>query len=155
MILCHFGLFNLFSMEFVMSIKIIVSAAIAGSLLLCHSGYAVQQSLTFKNQRGSTLELNILEDNKIQGYFTTAVASKSCPEAVNTKRPITGFMVGNALSFSVVYPMCNSVLSIIGNLSKDNKNIDTLSILNKQADDIVHEGPGARFIGHDSYDKVS
>lgn len=37
----------------------------------------------FKNQRGSILEFNILDDNKIDGYFTTAVASKSCPDAIN------------------------------------------------------------------------
>jgi hypothetical protein len=63
-------------------------------------------------------------------------------------------MIGNALTFSVVYPMCDSVLSVTGNLDKDKTIIDTLSILNKQADDIIHEGPGARFIGHDSYKKV-
>ncbi len=89
-----------------------------------------------------------------QGDFTTAVASKTCPQAVGKKRPITGYLVGNALSFSVVYPMCDSVLSITGNFDKDKSIIDTLSILNKQADDIVHEGPGARFIGHDFYKKV-
>lgn len=35
--------------------------------------------------------------------------------------------------------------------SLDQSSIDTISILTHQANDIVHEGPGARFIGHDLY----
>jgi hypothetical protein len=136
-----------------MSFKTISCVALAASTLLCQSAFA--NTITFKNERGSTLELNILADNKVEGSFTTAVASKTCPEAINKKRPITGYIVGNALTFSVVYPKCESVLSITGNLSKDQSLIDTVSILNKQSADVTHEGPGARFIGHDSYTKVS
>lgn len=124
------------------------------SSMLCQPAFAEQHAITFKNQRGSILELNILADNKIEGYFTTAVASKTCPQAINNKRPITGYMVGNALAISVVYPMCESVLSITGNFGKAQSSIDTMSILNKQAADIIHEGPGARFIGHDYYKKT-
>jgi hypothetical protein len=125
------------------------------SVLLCGSLHAATTDmLIFKNQRGSVLELNFLADNKLEGDFTTAVASKSCPEAINQTRPITGYVIGNALTFSVVYPMCDSVLSITGNFDKDKKTIDTLSILNKQSDDVIHEGPGARFIGHDVYKAV-
>ncbi|KTD74613.1 avidin/streptavidin family protein [Legionella waltersii] len=129
----------------------LLSTALIATALVCQPALSAQKTLTFKNQRGSTLEINVLADNKIEGYFTTAVASKSCPQAINTKRPITGYWVGNAISFSVVYPMCESVLSISGNFDKDQKAIDTVSILNKQSVDITHEGPGARFIGHDSY----
>lgn len=50
--------------------------------------------------------------------------------------------------------MCESVLSITGNFDEAQSSIDTISILNKQATDIIHEGPGARFIGHDSYQKI-
>ena len=131
-----------------------LSLALGLSTLLCGSLFASQDELVFKNQRGSLLEIRVLDDNRIEGDFTTAVASKTCPQAVGKKRPITGYMIGNALTFSVVYPMCDSVLSVTGNLDKDKTIIDTLSILNKQADDIIHEGPGARFIGHDSYKKV-
>ncbi|WP_058534518.1 avidin/streptavidin family protein [Legionella saoudiensis] len=138
-----------------MSFKTIFYTTIIASSLLSQTINAQENTTIFKNQRGSILELNILEDNKISGYFTTAVASKTCPQAIKQKRPITGYIVGNALTFSVVYPMCDSVLSVTGNLSKDKKAIDTLSILNKQADDITHEGPGARFIGHDLYEKTA
>lgn len=124
------------------------------SFFLWQPLFAEQKITTFKNERGSVLELTKLSDNKIEGYFTTAVASKTCPQAINTRRPITGYMVGNALTFSVVYPVCNSVLSVSGNFDKDQKIIDTISILNKQSSDITHDGPGARFIGHDSYKKI-
>ena len=137
-----------------MNSKTIFYISIIASLLLTQAAFAEQDTMTFKNQRGSILELNILSDNKIEGYFTTAVASKTCPQAINTKRPITGYKVGNAITFSVVYPMCDSLLSFSGNFDKAQKSIDTISILNKQAADITQEGPGARFIGHDFYSKI-
>lgn len=137
-----------------MNLKRYVGAIGVISTLLCQTAFA-ENEITFKNQRGSILELNIFADNKIEGYFTTAVASKTCPDAINKKRPITGYLIGNAITFSVVYPMCESVLSISGNLDNEKTVIDTISILNKQANDIIHEGPGARFIGHDSYQKIS
>lgn len=137
-----------------MNFKSFIGASIALYSLFAQSAFAAEENITFKNERGSILVLNILPDNKIEGYFTTAVASKTCPQAINQKRPITGYMIGNTLSFSVVYPMCESVLSVSGNFDKDQKTIDTISILNKQANDIIHEGPGARFIGHDFYKRI-
>ncbi|WP_454782099.1 avidin/streptavidin family protein [Legionella sp. WA2022007384] len=137
-----------------MNFKSFFCLTIVASSLLAQSVYAEQKTISYKNERGSILELNILADNKIEGYFTTAVASKTCPQAINQKRPIIGYMVGNALSFSVVYPMCESVLSISGHFDKNQQAIDTISILSKQASDITHEGPGARFIVHDSYKKI-
>lgn len=132
-----------------------IYAITMASSLCCQVIHAAPETLTYKNQRGSILELNILADNKVEGYFTTAVASKTCPQAMSQKRPITGYTIGNALTFSVVYPMCDSVISITGNFDKNQKKIDTISILNKQAEDVVHEGPGARFIGHDTYKKTN
>jgi hypothetical protein len=76
-------------------------------------------------------------------------------QAINQKRPITGYTIGNALSFNVVYPVCESVLSVSGNFDDKQSIIDTISVLNKQATDIIHEGPGARFIGHDLYSKIN
>lgn len=138
-----------------MNFKVICSTTLLAATLFCQPLHASHDKLTFKNQRGSVLELNVLDDNKIEGYFTTAVASKTCPEAIGKKRPVLGYIVGNAITLSVVYPKCGSVLSITGNLGKNQKTIDTISILNRQAEDITHEGPGARFIGHDSYKQIS
>jgi hypothetical protein len=140
-------------MEYIMKLKTVGYAVLVGAALLNQAAFAGKQM--FMNERGSVLELNILPDNKVEGSFKTAVASKSCPQAINQKRPITGYIVGNAITFSVVYPMCESVLSITGNISKDEHSIDTVSILNKQADDVTREGPGARFIGHDTYTKIA
>jgi hypothetical protein len=137
-----------------MNFKTLCFTTIISSALVCQPIYAVQNNLIFKNQRGSILELSSLANNKIEGYFTTAVASKACPDAIGAKRPIIGYTVGNAMTFSVFYPMCNSVLSITGNFNKNQASLDTISILNLQANDITHEGPGARFIGHDSYKKI-
>lgn len=139
-----------------MKLRTIRYVALAATALLNNTAFAGNQM--FINERGSVLELielNILPDNKVEGSFKTSEASKSCPQAVDQKRPITGYVVGNAITFSVVYPMCESVLSITGNMSKDGHTIDTVSILNKQADDITREGPGARFIGHDTYSKLA
>lgn len=138
-----------------MNLKTICCTALITSALLSPATYATQGiTLAFKNQRGSLLELTIQSENQISGYFTTAVASKTCPDAIGTKRPITGYMVGNALTFSVVYPMCQSVLNISGNFTQSQNKIDTLSLLTQQAVDSTHEGPGARFIGHDSFKKI-
>lgn len=104
-----------------MKFKHHLSVITAATALLCQAAFAEKSELTFKNQRGSILELNILADNKINGYFTTAVASKTCPEAINKKRPITGYLIGNAVTFSVVYPMCESVLSVSGNFDSEKK----------------------------------
>ncbi|MGQ3890038.1 avidin/streptavidin family protein [Legionella sp. CNM-1927-20] len=122
--------------------------------VLSPSVFAAQKIITFKNERGSILQLNMGSNNKVGGYFTTAVASKTCLQAINVKRPITGFMIGNAITISIVYPMCKSVLSLSGNFDKNKQTLDTISILNKQSDNITHEGPGARFIGHDFYKRL-
>lgn len=137
-----------------MKLKTIAYLSALSFTLLNQTAHAATTSISFKNQRGSLLELNILADNKVDGYFTTAVASKECPDAIGKKQPIVGYIAGNALSFSVVYPMCGSVLSIIGNLDSKQKTIDTLSLLNRQADDITHQGPGSRLIGHDTYKNI-
>lgn len=134
--------------------KILCATFAAASFLICQSSIAAQDKLIFKNERGSVLEFSILENNKIEGHFTTAVASPSCPQAIGKKQPIIGYTIGNAMTFSVVYPMCDSLLTVSGNFDKNKKGIDTISILNKQSIDITHEGPGARFIGHDFFKKV-
>ena len=137
-----------------MTFKNLICATTIVASLFCQTSFAAQDKMIFKNKRGSVLEFAVLADNKIEGHFTTAVASPSCPQAVNKKRPIIGYIIGNAVTFSVVYPMCDSLLTVSGNFSKTKTGIDTLSILNKQALDIRHEGPGARMIGHDFFKKV-
>ena len=102
-----------------MNFKTFFYASTIISSLLSQSAFAEQHAITFKNQRGSILELNILADNKIEGYFTTAVA------------PNLPHQCDSSEQFEI----------------KKHKNILLIqfSILNKQAVDITHEGPGSTF----------
>lgn len=43
-----------------------------------HMVNAQQTQNLYKNQRGSVLEIFELDDHKIEGFFTTAVTSKTC-----------------------------------------------------------------------------
>ncbi len=72
------------------------------------------------------LELAILPNNKIDGYFITAVASKECQQVIGKKHPIIGYWTGNAITFSVVYDQCGSVYSVTGNFDKEQNNIDVI-----------------------------
>ena len=137
-----------------MKAKTFFHLSLIAATLLSQTVHATTNTLNFKNQRGSILEIVLLKDNKIEGHFTTAVASKSCPQAIGTRQPITGYIVGNVVTFSVAYPMCNSALGITGHFANHRETLDTLSILNHQAEDILHEGPGSRMIGHDIYTKI-
>lgn len=67
-----------------MNLKRCVGALAVVSTLVGQTAFAGNE-LIFKNQRGSILELNLLAENKIEGFFTTAVASKTCPDAINKK----------------------------------------------------------------------
>ncbi|KTC65031.1 Uncharacterised protein (plasmid) [Legionella adelaidensis] len=105
----------------------------------------------YKNQRGSLLELTFLPDNKTEGYFTSAVASKECPQAIGQRHPIIGYWIGNALTFSVIYEQCGSLYSVVGNFDKMQNSIDVIGLINHQSDDIVGKDCSARFISHDTY----
>ena len=63
----------------------------------------------WKNQRGSTLELQ-QDGNKLSGIFTTAVArTKAC---LGYGAPVMGFANDNALSVSLSMEGCGSPVSI-------------------------------------------
>jgi hypothetical protein len=105
----------------------------------------------YKNLRGSILELALLPDQKMEGYFTTAVASPECQDIVGKPQAIVGGWTGNVLTFSVVYPSCGSVYTAVGNFDKDQQSIDVLGLVNHQADDVAGKDCTARRIGHDVY----
>lgn len=122
-------------------------------LILSQNSYAENKIITYKNTRGSILKLQINSDNTLSGYFTTAVASKECQQAIGMKRPIVGYIAKNALTFSVSYPECG-VLNFIGNIENKQTVIDTTAIVAHPSSQIEKEGPGARMISHDVFIKV-
>ncbi|EKD71293.1 MAG: hypothetical protein ACD_46C00221G0018 [uncultured bacterium] len=112
-----------------------------------------KNTITYQNTRGSILKLSINSDNTLTGFFTTAVASKECQQAIGVKRPIVGYITKNALTFSVNYPECG-VLTFIGNIEDNQKIIDTMAIVAHSSNHIAKEGPGARMISHDVFNRV-
>lgn len=132
-----------------MKIKNICYMAIIVSLFN-QNVFAENKNIIYKNTRGSTLKLQINEDHSLTGFFTTAVASKECPQAVGSERPIVGYIAKNALTFSVSYPECG-VVTFIGNIEDNLKIIDTTAIVAHASTQISKEGPGARMISHDIF----
>ncbi|WP_043873244.1 avidin/streptavidin family protein [Legionella massiliensis] len=137
-----------------MSFKILGCTAFLGFSLICQTGFAAE-TMVFKNENGSVLELSAGENSTVSGYFTTAVATKECQQAVGQKRPVVGFLTGNALTLSIAYPDCGSALSIIGNLKDDNKAIDTTWVVSHQLASAKNQGLAAQFIGHNIYQRIS
>ncbi|MDX1837180.1 hypothetical protein DIZ81_07000 [Legionella taurinensis] len=113
-----------------------------------------RETITYKNERGSVLTLHFTSKDTLSGTFKTAVASKECQEAIGSERPVVGYIVKNAITISVDYPACGSVLTFIGNIEQGKAMIDTTSILAHQSTHIATQGPGARFIGHDVFKRV-
>ncbi|MBA2710071.1 MAG: hypothetical protein H0U57_05730 [Tatlockia sp.] len=120
------------------------------TVLSTQSALANDESITYKNKRGSVLTLNFSTDNSINGTFTTAVANKECQEAIGMERPVIGYIANNAITFSVNYPKCGSVVTFIGNLQKDKNKIDTTWIVAHQ-NDSIKSNIGTRLIGHDVF----
>lgn len=120
------------------------------SSLVQQSAFAKTEIISYANTRGSVLTLDFAENN-LSGTFTTAVASKDCQEAIGMERPIVGFITGNALTFSVTYPSCGSVVTFIGNIENNKKTIDTTAIVAHQSTDTLKDGPGARMLSHDVF----
>lgn len=130
---------------------IIACSLAIGLTLTANAATAESDTSTWKNARGSTLTLQFLDKNALSGTFTTAVATKQCPKAVGMKRDINGFIVKNAITISVSYPDCGTVLTFIGNIDKQNGTLETTSILAQQADQVFAEGNGIQLITHDSF----
>jgi len=122
--------------------------------LSSQTAFSASDTITYQNTRGSVLTLKFGPNPVLTGQFTTAVASKECQQAIGTHRPIVGYIVDNALAFSVSYPMCGSVITLIGNIEKNKALIDMTGIVAHQSTNIAKEGPGARMISHDVFTRV-
>lgn len=121
--------------------------------LLNQPVFAESNGMMYQNTRGSILKLEINSDHTLSGFFTTAVASKECQQAIGMKRPIIGYIAKNALTFSVSYPECG-VVTFVGNIENNKKLIDTTAIVAHPSSQIAKEGPGVRIISHDVFNRV-
>lgn len=122
--------------------------------LVSQASFAANDTVNYKNGRGSLLTLQFNADNTINGTFTTAVASKECQQAIGMKRPVIGFVAKNSITFSTNYPDCGSVVTFIGNVEKDRNTIDTTAMVAHASKQIATEGPGARMISHDVFTRI-
>lgn len=137
-----------------MKFKRIVCVIIVSVCLIANAKSIQNKSITYKNSRGSILNLESLNNEPLTGSFVTAVATPQCPKAVGMKRPITGLVVKNAITISVSYPECGSVLTLIGNIDERNGTIETTALLAQQADQIYKKGNSAQVITHDTFKRV-
>ena len=112
--------------------------------------FAEKNGITYENSRGSILELNFNKKGPLTGTFTTAVASKECQDVIGRERPITGYLEGTAITFSVNYPTCGSVVTLTGHINPSKDTIDAIAIIVHQASSFT-EGPGSQFITHDTF----
>ncbi|HAT8894440.1 TPA: hypothetical protein F8S33_15375 [Legionella pneumophila] len=137
-----------------MKLNIKTCAIIMSLSFANHMVFADQNTITYKNMRGSILELNLSKQNTLSGTFTTAVASKECQDVIGTKRPIIGYIDGTAITFSINYPTCGSVVTLTGHINPNKDTIDTIAVIAHQASTFTG-GPGSQFITHDTFIKKS
>ena len=140
--------------------KVICLAALGTTSLWADAG----KTLTYKNQRGSTLSLTWHESlpNKdvpaveqeiktgtLTGTFTTAVGK--C--ATGYAAPVTGVFNGNAIAITLNLPKCKQVIAMTGNLTDDNEELHTLWLDAAQAADPRKADWNSNIIGADHYKK--
>ena len=119
--------------------------------LVSQTVLAENNSITYKNGRGSLLTLKFSSDYTVTGSFTNAVASKSCQQSVGMKRPIQGFTADNAITIIVNYPGCGAVVTFIGNMDSSKKIIDTTALVAYQSS---QDGLGPLMVTHDVFKQV-
>ena len=141
-----------------MRLNLILKAAFLLGLFVHLQASAEGNSVRYKNQRGSVLELikqsgAVAGTGNLTGSFITAVGD--CKADMNVPVPVTGYYNGNALALSINFPHCKQVVTMTGNLSTDENSLNTLWLDAKQAVDPVRANWNSNVIGADSFDRVS
>jgi len=141
-----------------MKIRIIVSML---AMMFCVNSYAfnfANKTVQFRNHHGS--KFTVIGHKKghlsgtFTGTFTSAVALPHCSRIVNKARPITGFYNGNAISITVNYPSCGTILTWIGNVDRK-QNFHAMWLDTTQAADPHGKNFGSRTIGHEVFQAIS
>ncbi len=141
------------------SIKnIVLTAAVSSVILGSLASAEVSQSVTYENQRGSTMVLTFMagqQDNTgtLAGTFTSAVGS--CAKDVGVSMPLTGYYNGNAIALSVNFPDCQVVIAMTGNLLEDQNQIKMMFLGASPAKDPSGKDWNSNVVGTDFYNKVN
>lgn len=128
---------------------------LGGLCFLCNQTILAQESITYKNQRGSvlTLQWHKREDNTgtLTGTFTTAVGN--CKQDMGVPVPVTGFYNGNSMALAINFPHCKQVVAMTGHFIDQNNELATLWLDAKQSDDPQRSNWEANICGADYYKK--
>ena len=128
---------------------------VAGLVIAQLQAYADTNSVRYKNQRGSVLEFTKHPSadgvGSLTGSFVTAVGN--CKTDMNVPVPISGYYNGNVVAISINFPHCKQVVSLTGNLSNNETNLNTLWLDASQATDPIHANWNSNIVGADSYTK--
>lgn len=113
----------------------------------------VEQSITYKNQRGSIMTLiwhpSLKNTGTLTGTFTTAVGK--CAADVGVPIPLSGFFNGNAVAITVNFPHCQQVVAMTGHLTEQNNSLSTLWLDAAQSHDPIHKDWDSNITGADYY----
>jgi hypothetical protein len=139
------------------SIKNLLLSALFYSFCATPSVFAAQDStITFKNQRGSTMILtwNDKEANSgtLTGTFNTAVGS--CKADVGVPLPLVGYFNGNALTMTVNFPNCKKVAAMTANISQNKDKMHALWLVGNHSSDPQGKDWDSNIVGMDTYQRV-
>jgi len=131
----------------------LVCCSLSAAQLACA---APDQTIIYKNQRGSTMTLvfHSGEGNTgtLEGTFTTAVGE--CKADVGVPLPLTGYFNGNAAGITFNFPHCKQVVAMTGNLMNDRSKLHTLWLDAAPVDDSRGKDWNSNIVGSDAYDRV-
>lgn len=111
-------------------------------------------SITYKNHRGSVLELQFSDKNQLNGFFTTAVASKECSDVIGTKIPVIGYVDSTAITISMNYPSCGSIVTLTGHVSANKDKINAIALIAHQQS-LFAQGAGTETITNEVFSRES
>jgi hypothetical protein len=136
--------------------KLVITSALIMANITYNAIAATDQTLSFKNQRGSTMTLTFHTVKNhigtISGTFTTAVGS--CKADVGAPMPVTGFFNNNAVSIAIDFVDCESVATMAGNLVDHQTALDTLWLVTSVTKDPMHKNWNSNLIGSDYFKKI-
>lgn len=112
--------------------------------------------LIYKNQRGSTLTLQLKSETNstgtLSGTFNTIVGN--CKKDMNTPVPISGFYNEQAVVIAVNFPHCHQVVAMTGNMTQNNEMIYMTWLDTQSSNDPLKTDWSINLTGSDLYKKI-